>query len=189
MSAPTVDISNLDTRQLRPNDKTEIYQQQVIKSSQVMFKLAQNSLEQNPGLKKVVIMEHPSRFDTKDVDPTSLKQTLARLANSTLGQMWLNCPIKDKIFIGHHSLEGSGTGVSHESRYVDLKSGHYDGVHFWGQSAREEYTNSVKTIFMMAGLGTAQGTQVRNHNYQSNYQPNMKTKNRFSVFNSNQGNC
>ena len=58
-------------------------------------------------------MEHPPRFDTVDVDPLSVKPTLANLANTTLGQLWLNSPLKDKIFIGQHSLESSGVGTGH----------------------------------------------------------------------------
>ena len=72
MSAPTVDISNLDTSNLRPKDNTEMYQQKVIESSNNMFKIAKQSLELNPNLSNVVIMEHPPRFDSKMVDPTTL---------------------------------------------------------------------------------------------------------------------
>jgi hypothetical protein len=149
-------------------------------------------------------MEHPPRFDNKKVDPTSLKPTLARLANATLSQLWLNCPLKDKIFIGRHSLESSGTGAPHLARYKDQNTGRYDGVHMYGKSGCEDYTNSVKTIMMVAlsetdctetttGCGT---TQSDSHSYcpqakyqkKFKYQPTVNTKNRFSVFNSNQGN-
>ena len=40
MSAPTVDITNLDTSKLSPTDSTEAYQQKVIVSAQNMFSLA-----------------------------------------------------------------------------------------------------------------------------------------------------
>ena len=132
MSAPTVDITNLDTSRLGPTDNTELYQQNVIVSSQNMFSLAQRSLEQNPNLSKVIIMEHPPRFDKLEVDPTCLKPTLARLANSTMGQLWLNSPLKDRIFIGQHSLESYGSGHNHVARYVNQVSGKSDGVHLYG---------------------------------------------------------
>ena len=146
----------------------------------------------------------PPRFDKPEVDPTSLKSTLARLANATLSQLWLNSPLKDRISIGCHSLENSGAGDGHLARYKNLSNGRYDGVHFYGNNGREDYTNSVMTILKLTlpernfaktndGCGTA---QTENHSQcpqaryqkQSKYQPNVQTKNRFSVFNSNSGN-
>ena len=199
MSAPTVDITNLNTSKLQTSENTLFFQQQACISSQNMFKLAEESSQNNPSLSKVVIMEHPPRFDTPDMDPTSLKPELARIANSTLGQLWLNSPLKEKIHIGRHSLESSGTGATHFKRYENRKTGRYDGVHMYGQSGRKDFTNSLKTIIMMAlaeesmadsGVGTALGD---NHNdceqakYQKkNYQPHVQTSNRFSLF--NQGN-
>ena len=47
MTAPTVDITNLDTSKLSPVDNTEVYQQNVIVSAQNMLSLAKASLEQN----------------------------------------------------------------------------------------------------------------------------------------------
>ena len=150
LSAPTSDITNLDTSQLRPNDNTDALQQQVILSSQNMMHLAETSLRNNTKLVKVVLMEHHPRFDTTHTDPTSLKPTLARLANFTLNQLWLNSPLKHKIVIGRHSLESSGLGMAHLQRYQDQNTGRYDGVHLYGKTGRSDYTNSLKTIFLVA---------------------------------------
>ena len=38
-----------------------------------MFDVAKSSLEHNPNLQKVVIMDHPPRFDMKEVDPEVLR--------------------------------------------------------------------------------------------------------------------
>ena len=113
LAVPTVDITNLDSSKLTPIDNTAAFQQSVIASSQNMFSLAEVSLEQNKSLRKVVIMEHLPRFDNLDVDPTSLKPNLVKLANATLSQLWLNSPIKHKISIGYHSLNSSGVGAAH----------------------------------------------------------------------------
>ena len=149
-SAPTVDITNLNTSQLTANENTDYFHQRVIVSSQNMFSLAKQSLEQNPNLSKVILLEHPPRFDAKEVDPTSLKPVLARLANATLSQLWLNSPLNDKIIIGRHSLESSGAGAQHLARYKNQRTGKYDGVHLYGEMGRTDYTNSVKTILMLA---------------------------------------
>ena len=117
-------------------------------------------------------MEHPPRFDTSDRDPTCLKPNLARLANATLAGLWINSPLQDRITIGQHSLESSGAGTAHLNRYQNQTSGKYDGVHLYGKTGCTDYTNSVKTILMMAvpkrnlnktpaELGTAQPV---NHN-------------------------
>jgi hypothetical protein len=198
MSAPTVDITNLDTTRLQKNDNTEFFQQQAYLSSQNMIKVAERSIQNNPSLTKVVIKEHPPRFDTSDVDPTSLKHNLVRLANATLGQLWLNSTFKDKICIGRHSLESPGVGASHDARYLNNRSGKYDGVHLYGRTASVDYTNSVKTIMLLAiqeknitnGFGTAQGKhdECEQAKYQKkNNHSSVHTSNRFNVL--NQGNC
>ena len=145
-SAPTVDITNLNTSQLSATTNTEYLQQKVVVSSQNMFNLAKRSLEQNPSLRKVIILEHPPRFDEIYVDPTSLKPKLDRLANATLSQLWLNSPLKDRIIIGQHSLESSGAGAQYLDRYKNFRTEKYDGVHFYGQTGCSDYTNSVNTI-------------------------------------------
>ena len=117
-----------------------------------------------------------------------------RLSVSDL--LFLFCPLKDRIVIGRHSLENSGSGKAHHARYEDQNTGRYDGVHLYGYTGRKDYTNSVKTILMLAMSETGFGTaQTGYHNscpqakYQKEkYQPTVDTRNRFSVLNSNQGN-
>ena len=135
-------------------------------------------------------MEHPPRFDNHIVDPNSLKPNLARLANVTLGQLFLNSPFEDKIVIGRHSLESPGAGPAHDARYVN-RSGRSDGVHFWGVKGREVYTNSVNTILMSALPNSRAGTAQGGCQDQSGkkFKSHVPTNNRFSVFNSNKGNC
>ena len=140
MSAPTVDITNTDTKKF-----TQKYaEQKVIESSKNMMNIAQKALSQNKSLTKVIIMEHPPRFDGK-VNPQ-----LAKLANSTLDQLWVLSPLKGRIVIGRHSLESSGVGNIHLARYKDHNTGRYDGVHFYGFRSVRDYTDSVKTILMLA---------------------------------------
>ena len=150
MSAPTVDITNLDVNISKTALNIDKLQNEARISSQNMFSLAERSLRDNPSLKKVVIMEHPPRFDLPDSDPHSVKPNLAKVANIHLGQMWLNSPLKDKIFIGRHSLESPGVGVAHFRRYQNSFTGRYDGVHLYGQRGYTDPTNSVKTILSLA---------------------------------------
>ena len=59
MTAPTVDITNLDIVKTSQKENERL----VKESSAKMFKLAQDALKQHSGLTKVIIMEHPPRFD------------------------------------------------------------------------------------------------------------------------------
>ena len=203
MSAPTVDISNLNTANLSTFDNTEHFQQQVIVSAQNMFNLAKVTLEQNQSLSKVVIMEHPKRFDTQNVDPTSLKSNLVGVFNETLYQLWLKSPLKNEILVGHHTLGSSGHGPSHLARYQNENTGRYDGVHMYGINGCKDYTRSVQNILLLAfpkpnsnqikhGCGNAQPDShcpqmksQKNTDYHSSVQP----QNRFDVFNTHMGNC
>ena len=155
-------------------------------------------------------MEHPPRFDLPDSDPHSVKPNLAKVANIHLGQMWLNSPLKDKIFIGRHSLESPGVGAAHFRRYQNSFTGRYDGVHLYGQRGYTDFTNSVKTILSLALPVTHQNstadklgkmkvkvvsedhTNCPQARYQSrmaarnNYHPSIQISNRFDAL--NQGN-
>ena len=203
MSAPTVDITNMDTSNMAPNSE-EIYKQKAVISSKNMFNTALRSLKQHPNLYKLVIFEQPPRFDTPRTDPTSLKSTLARVANATLSELWENSPLKDKICIGRHSLESSGAGAVHFERYENNFTGKYDGVHLYGLTGANDYTNSVKSILLLAlpeyiptttKCGPTQPndqTKCQQTKYQQNtsYHPSVQPQNRFSVFSSNMGkNC
>ena len=135
MSAPTVDITNLDTNiELTAMNKAGLENEAKL-SSQNMFSLAEKSLNENPNLKKVILMEHPPRFDLPEVDPHSIKPNLAKLANITLGQCWLFSSLKDKIIIGRHNLDRPGVGATHYRRYQSRHTGRYDGVHCMARQA------------------------------------------------------
>ena len=85
-----------------------------------MMKVAQDALKASPHLEKVTIMHHAPRYDTQIVDPVGLKPNLANFANNYLLELWLESPLKDKIFIGSHNLDC--TGEIRMKRYRDDKS-------------------------------------------------------------------
>ena len=198
LSAPTVDITNMNTNTQQTASTMKCFQDNAKLSSRNIFALAERTLYDNPGLNKVIIMEHPPRFDCPNVDPYLAKPKLAKLANITFGQLWLNSPLQHKIVIGRHSLESSGNGDPHFARYQNSHTGRYDGVHFFSKSGRTDYTNSVKTIISMAlsnpylstvdpGFGTSQPANHTGVNNQRNqYAPSIQVNNRFDVL--NQGN-
>ena len=124
--------------------QVEDAEQKVINSCRNIVDLASEALEENKNFNNVVIMEHPPRFDDNS------RTQSARFANTTLNQLWASSPHKDRIVIGRHSLESPGVGKTHLTRYKDYTTGMYDGVHFYGPAGGKVFTDSVKTILMLA---------------------------------------
>jgi hypothetical protein len=144
LSAPTVDISNIDTSKLTENDNIEALHQSMIVSCQNMFTTAQNALKTNPMLQKVVIMEHAPRFDATSVDPLGIKPLLAKFANATLSQLWFTSPFKNRIQIGHHKLDYLYDNV--EEHFKDSHKQRFDGVHMYSYVGKRAYTDSIVQI-------------------------------------------
>ena len=142
LSAPTVDITNLDTSSAKSEDPTDVFKKKVELSCKNMMKVAENALTNHSSLKKVTIMNHAPRFDQEHVDPLGLKPKLATYANSFLLELWLDSPQKQNIHIGSHYLQCSANTMT------DERSGKYDGVHLYGSAGKQAYTESVINILL-----------------------------------------
>ena len=145
----SVDISNLDTK-MNPEKHFDYFRQVTILSAKNIFSACENALVINPGLKKVIIMKQIPRYDRTDIDPLSIKQALSQIFNSSLTDLWLASPNKNKIFVGNHNLECSG-GIR-VSRYRNIQTGAWDRIHLFGSSGMKFYTKSVLNILKQAGL-------------------------------------
>ena len=121
LSAPSVDITNLDTTKTLPTDNIEIFKQDIIISCKNMMSTAQNAIIANPNIKTVTVVEHPPRFDTADTDPLSIKPELAIFANSVFRQLWFESPLKHKIVLAQHKLDCSD--ATRQDKYTDRKTG------------------------------------------------------------------
>ena len=115
-----------------------------------LFQAGLNALQENPRLRKVIIMKQIPRYDQSNVDPLSLKPSLSILFNNTLTNLWMESPFKDKMFIGNHNIECNGS--IREARYRHTKSGKFDGIHLYGSSGRKAYTKSVLNILKSANV-------------------------------------
>ena len=145
----SVDITNFDTRK-NPTDYFDYFRETTIKSAKNIFSLCENALATKATLKKIILMKQIPRYDRSDLDPLSIKQALSQIFNNTLTELWLSSPFKQKIFVGNHNIECSG-GIR-ESRYRNIQTGAFDGVHLYGSSGRKAYTQSVLNIFKEAGI-------------------------------------
>ena len=144
ISAPSYDISSTKT---------------VNTSCQNLIKIAEDTLSSNNNLKKVIVMEHLPRFDNK------LNSNLAKLANTTLSKLWEDSCFKDKIVIGKHLLIDYGVGKTHNSRYGNLETGKYDGIHLYGPSGAWEYTKNLNNILSSAIQRNDQNSHIHQNRY------------------------
>ena len=117
-------------------------------------------------------MKQTPRYDPLNVDPSALKPVLSNLFNNTLVQCWMSSDQKDRIHVGTHNIEC--TGSIREARYRETKTGRFDGLHLLGSSGQKAYTNSVLNILKTVGMvdpsfdhSGCQQTQhqARNRNY------------------------
>ena len=179
LAAPTVDISNLNTDNVRAVDNVDDYKERVRKSCKNMMNVAQDALTSHPELMKVTIMNHAPRYDSSDVDPMGLKPILASFANSYFLELWLDSPMKNKIVIGSHSLECADN--EKERRYTDERNGRWDGVHLYGRAGKAAYTDSVLNILVSSiqpqnPTKQKRASQTKNDNHTSCPQTKFKSK-------------
>ena len=141
IGAPSVDITNLDTSNVREKDNVEVFKQKIHVSCQNIITAAESAIRNHPELEKVVIVEHAPRFDIHEVDPTGLKPKLALFANNTLDKLQQSSDMKNKIVLGKHSLD-----KLHSRMYKDERTGRYDGLHMYGVNGFLLYTDSIVKI-------------------------------------------
>ena len=183
IQAGLVDIKNLKTRE-NPAEHMEYFRQETVKSAQNIFNAALNALTLQPSLQKVVLMKQIPRYDPTELDPMELKPALSDLYNNTITTLWMNCVVKDKLYIGGHNI--SCTGSIRESRYRQTKTGKFDGIHLYGSSGQKAYTLSVLNILNFAKVTSSdydfhqscaqfqyQSRQLRNMNNKSNKKYNV----------------
>ena len=189
LSAPTVDITNLDTSKLTTEDNVEYFKQEVVVSCKDVFTVAHEALRNKPNLAKVIVVEHAPRFDEQCVDPISLKPALAKFANTTFNNLWMESAWKSQIHIASHNLQCDDK--TRLARYTDQNSKRYDGVHMYGQKGKQAYTRNLVNILneVFATPNSARNNQkhVDEHSNcpQTQFQHQMKysvpVRNRFNI--------
>ena len=145
----SVDITNFQTKKEAEKHFDYFHQQSVI-SAENLFSACENGIRSNSNIEKVVIMKQIPRYDRADMDPLSIKQALSQIYNNTLTDLWLKSPLKHKLFVGNHDLEC--TGGIRQSRYRNVHTGDFDGIHLFGSSGGKFFTKSTLNILKQAGL-------------------------------------
>ena len=178
LAAPTVDISNIVTKGLKPGDDTEHMKVKVRESCLNMFTVAEHALDKHK-LEKVVIFNHAPRHDTIHEDPVKIKHNLALFANAHMRELWLSSPYKHRIAIGEHAREDKSGGRYNGYHYTKsilniLSSSFHDPGQMQTMTKRPMYstdhTNCPQAKYMRLYSSVVSGQAV-------------KTQNRFSPLN------
>ena len=115
-----------------------------------MFNSGVIALENQPSLKSVIFLKQTPRYDPVEVDPLSIKASLAHLFNNTLMNLWMNSPMKKNIVVGTHNIDCSG--AIQAARYRNTRTGRFDGVYLYGSSGNKAYTLSLLNILKKAKI-------------------------------------
>ena len=146
----TVDISNLKTNVENPEQYLDYYKQEAVQSATNIFNAGIIALEHQPSIKSIIFMKQTPRYDPPEVDPLSIKAAMSHLFNNTLMNLWINSPMKDKIFVRSHNIDCSG--AIQAARYRHTRTGRFDSVHLYGTSGGKAYTQSVINILKTTNL-------------------------------------
>ena len=168
LSAP----SNVIT-EMRSSEESSL-NENVFKSCKQVIKVAEEALTMKSSLKGVIIMNHSPRFDSQKMSK------LAKMANSILNSELNKSSLKHKISVGVHSLEDFGIGKTHNRRYLNNITGHYDGLHFFGPSGSLEYTKSLAKA-MQNNLVNHSTKINKSSTANSQVSSSLLSHNRFSV--------
>ena len=168
MSAPSDDISNLKVDNVTRTD----LEQQVTDSCRNTLIIAQEAIEKHVKLKKVIIMEHPPRFDEQ------IRSEMAEFANRTFESLIGNLvpSLQSKIVLGKHTLHCFSVGKTFESRYRNTLFNQIDGLHFMGPLGSRDYSNSLTDIIVNATKHNINGPNTS----ETCEQPNIELRNRFA---------
>ena len=146
------EISNFIVASNCKPDDVKSWEDKVRQSRTKMFELAEESLEKNKSLKKVIIVASLPRYDSEDRDPHGIKSKLNQYGNSVYASLWMQrgCPgnilIKDQKLDCQGDLRNKRFGNPAEN--LDGKP--WDGIHLRGRLGSRHYTNSMANIFAVS---------------------------------------
>lgn len=151
------EISNLNVYSGQ-RENFKIWQEKVKMSRTKMFQLAKSSLENNPSLKKVIILKSLPRYDPKKSDPESIKAQLNQFGNTLYNTLWMEDGCPSNILIADQYMECQGP--LRQKRfgnpgYRNQDGKPWDGIHMRGRLASRHYTNSLVRI--LAALSPSGG--------------------------------
>ena len=144
------EISNVNVNQNFKPEDVKLWEEKVHRSRTKIFQIAEESLERNKDLKKVIIVASLPRYDPEDRDPLAIKAKLNHYGNSVYTSLWMQkgCPanisIQDQKLDCQGELRDKRFGNPAEQ---NLNGKPWDGIHLRGKLGPRHYTNSMAKIF------------------------------------------
>ena len=139
----TKEVTNLDTSMNIDSLKNEIR-----KSSEKIFHLAEKRLKENDGLKRVVIMKRVFRCDPTFDDPRQIKQKLSEFGNRVFEDLLLTRGYPDNIKLADQSVDCEGD--LRNERFGSSSQPDFDGIHLNGNLGIQHYTGSMINALVCA---------------------------------------
>ena len=142
----SIEITDLKVNEALVDTKKELSEyrkewfSKVEEASTKLFNIAEDALEKNKNIKKVVILKRLPRFKRSSSDLLQIKSQLSEFGNACYDQIWQKRGGPEKIQIVEIDLKCS------ESKYLkDLVFGNpvsktYDGTHLRGAGASRHFT-------------------------------------------------
>ena len=135
------EISNLDLN-LDHSEHIESWKQQIHSASEATFNIAQQALNNNPSLKKVIIMKRIPRYDNH------VRSELTKYGNYIYDKLWREKGCPDNIVLGESNLDCFGD--LRDLRYGRRDSQVCDYIHLRGKLGEAHWTGAVLKVFKLA---------------------------------------
>ena len=165
--ASVTDITNLKEQYLaamnKPNSRTYTSKERAKvyeaagRSSISTIEVAEQVLEDNHKIKKIIITDRPARYDEL--------YELNEMANFVLRSRALQSKYRGRLVVGEHSLHCHG--ARREARYgrPGVTKG-YDGVHFRTKEGKKAYTDSLVRILKKEEVGSVEEEEEDSQEWQ-----------------------
>ena len=102
------EISNIDLSSGHSAAKVKDWEEKVRVSRTKMFQIAQSSLQNNPKLKKVILVKSLPRYDPLSTDPNEIKAKLNQFGNTLYNTLWMQNGCRTDIAIVDQNMDCQG---------------------------------------------------------------------------------
>ena len=185
----SVEISNIDMKAALMDTEKDIekyraeWAAKVEEDSANLFNIAETAVDQNPGMKVIIVKRLP-RFDPISSDPKGIKKQLSKFGNHVFDQLWFKKGCPENIHIVELDLGCSGQGYLKDLIYGLNNSPDYDGVHLRGKGAQRHFTYRAVCATQKILRGNTQVLQSDDHTNcpQAQYQRAQYQRNRESKY-------
>ena len=178
----------MDTRKQLENYKQDWFNK-VEQDSINLFHIAENALEQNKELEKVVILKRLPRYDRSSTDLLAIKSELSTFANSVLDQQWIKRGSNKQIKVVEIDLKCSESKHLKNIIYGNINDANYDGIHLRGKAASRHFNyravQVLKPIFQVTNNNNSVDNVICGVNCQQTLYQRQKRTNQRTAYKSN----